>query len=176
MKTLLKFALMLSFVITAHASDKVVQVTPGLTLDRAVDGDSTHQELPDLGLGSGKFICLWDGDVLNACFLGVFDKFKGSLDDYIEHTKKVIERGGGVKELVFTRASRFNNEQGIEINRFDVSVTINEDHSKQYYYTIQTTTGFYSIIVSVPDVEKFEAIGLRADKLLKSAKLLKKQS
>jgi hypothetical protein len=172
MKTLLKLALIFSLTAFSYGSDKVVEVISGLSIDRSTDSDNTYQEVPDFG--EGKFICFWDGKVLNAYLAPALDKFRGDVDQYISHTKKVMERSGA-KNVKFARGSRFQNEQGIEVHRFDMSLTVDDQTAKQYYYAIQTTGGFYAIVVGMVNADAYETIGTRADKMLKSAKLLKKQ-
>lgn len=155
----------LSAILTTAVVAEQIEINPRVKVED-IDADWTFQEIA--GFGDKQYLCLWDGDTLQAFFDSTQDQFKGSYDRYKAALVRGIKGEGGkrlkiVDEYTLTTA----NER--EFRAWILDYEIDDNHTKQTYYLTKTEDAFEVLIVTLTDREYFESIKTRTDKLIETA-------
>lgn len=141
-------------------------IAPNTTVEN-VDTDSTFQALPHLNV-KDEILCFWDGDILQGFITCVREDFPGDLKSYVAFSRENTEAVGALN-LSFEEGRVLKTPGNLTIHRFDVSFTARGKSMKQLYYICPVRGGFQNYIVYFTNLDFFEKIRDRADKVLATA-------
>lgn len=148
-----------------HAN--VIQILPGLSLNTAGE-DVTFQVLPEVG--KDKCLCIWSGEAHLAFVLGTHEIFDKDWKAFVAHTEKGLVTAGA-KKIQMLEGTAFKSDKEVEVRRYDLSMELDGQNSKQIYYIVKSANGYHSVIVTLLDPSAYDAVRARTDKLMATVSL-----
>ena len=134
--------------------------------------DATFQIVKGME-SSGKLLCLWNGDVLEAIVSTRFESFEGDEAAYLKRTLSGM-KAQNVKKIKSEEGGSLRTGSGIEFQAYTVRAKQDEQDSVQLMYFAKLEEGIEFVLFTLQSPEFLNDVKSRADKVIRSSALLER--